>query len=163
MCVPEKSRDGDGLYRRLVRSLQSGLSRKNREIRACFAYFGRAGGSSLQFRLRGGRSGIRTHVTLSSTAALQVAALNHSATSAHAVRLEHQHKRSIILIYTPAKDTTAFVRGRAIAQNRQKVLLFEWTAQPAARGLVPLNPYGVYCQPCLHRSIDRLQVVFDLS
>jgi hypothetical protein len=55
MCVSEKSRDGDGLYRRLVRSLQSGLSRKNREIRACFAHFGViSGGSSLQFRLRGG-------------------------------------------------------------------------------------------------------------
>ena len=35
MCRPEKSRDGDAIYCRVVRSLQSGLSRKNQKIRAC--------------------------------------------------------------------------------------------------------------------------------
>src|SRR5260370_42428415 len=40
---------------------QSGLSGSNREIRACFAYFwANGGGFSLQFRLRGGGSRIRT-------------------------------------------------------------------------------------------------------
>jgi hypothetical protein len=40
------------------------LSRKNPEIRACFAYFGvRGGGLSLHFRLRGGGSVIRTFGT----------------------------------------------------------------------------------------------------
>jgi len=49
MCGPEKSRDSDALHWRVVRSLQSGLSRKNREMWACFAYFRvRGGGLSLQ-------------------------------------------------------------------------------------------------------------------
>ncbi len=61
LCHPEKSRDSDALHCRVVRSLKSGLSRKNREIRACFAYFGgNGGGLSLQSRLRGGEGGIRT-------------------------------------------------------------------------------------------------------
>ena len=62
---PEKSRDSDALQCRLVRSLQSGLSRKNREIRACFAHSaGNRGRDSLHFRLRGGESGIRTLSTV---------------------------------------------------------------------------------------------------
>jgi hypothetical protein len=40
MCPPEKSRNSDRLRCRAVRSLQSGLSRHNREIRAISAYFG---------------------------------------------------------------------------------------------------------------------------
>jgi len=61
MCPPEKSRDSDALHCRVVRSLQSGLSRKNREMRACFAHLARnTGGNSLQPRLRGGERGIRT-------------------------------------------------------------------------------------------------------
>ena len=55
MCPPEKSQLGDRVHWWAVRSLQSGLSRKNREIRAYFAYFGgNEGGISLQSRLRGG-------------------------------------------------------------------------------------------------------------
>ncbi len=55
LCHPEKSRDSNALHCRVVRSLQSGLSRKNREIRAPFGYFGaKIGGVSLQSRLRGG-------------------------------------------------------------------------------------------------------------
>ena len=53
-----------GKYRlrcRAVDSLQSGFSRKNREIRACFPYFGvRGHGISLQLKLAGGEGGIRT-------------------------------------------------------------------------------------------------------
>ena len=61
ICRPEKSQDSDALQCRVVRSLQSGLSRKNREIRACFAHFGETKGeNSLHFRLRGGEGGIRT-------------------------------------------------------------------------------------------------------
>jgi|HubBroStandDraft_6_1064221.scaffolds.fasta_scaffold01629_2 hypothetical protein len=61
LCHPEKSRDRDALHRREVRSLQSGLSRKNREIRACFAHFaGNRGRNSLLFRLGGGAEWIRT-------------------------------------------------------------------------------------------------------
>jgi hypothetical protein len=64
MCHPEKRQDGDRLRCRAVRSLQSALSGKYREKWACFACFGvRCGGISLQFRLRGGESGIRTFVT----------------------------------------------------------------------------------------------------
>ncbi len=52
---PEKSRDLDAIYCRVVRSLQFDLSRKNREKWASFAYFGvRIGRLSLQSRLRGG-------------------------------------------------------------------------------------------------------------
>jgi hypothetical protein len=40
MCPPEKSRNSDRLRCRAVRSLQSGLSGHNREIRAISAYFG---------------------------------------------------------------------------------------------------------------------------
>src|SRR5437879_13338032 len=40
MCPPEKSDGSPPPRGRAVRSLQSGLSRKNREIRALFAYFG---------------------------------------------------------------------------------------------------------------------------
>jgi hypothetical protein len=40
MCPREKMRDDDPFCRREVRSLQSGLSGNNREIRALFAYFG---------------------------------------------------------------------------------------------------------------------------
>ena len=66
MCPVEKSRDRDPLLSRAVRSLQSGLSRKNREIRACFAYFGGTGGEiSLQLRLHGGEGGTRTPDTVS--------------------------------------------------------------------------------------------------
>jgi len=69
MCPPEKSRDSNALHCRVVRSLQSGLSRKNREIRACFAYFGgNRGGLSLQSRLRGGGSVIRTRITVLNSA-----------------------------------------------------------------------------------------------
>src|SRR5580692_3263035 len=53
MCLPEKSQANPAIRCRGVRSLQSGLSRKNREIRACFAYFWiKEGGISLHFRLR---------------------------------------------------------------------------------------------------------------
>jgi hypothetical protein len=38
-CPPEKSKDSDRLRCWAVRSLQSGLHRNNREIRAFFAYF----------------------------------------------------------------------------------------------------------------------------
>jgi hypothetical protein len=55
VCPPEKRRDSDALQCRVVRSLQSGLSRKNREMRARFADFGeRESGISLHLRLRGG-------------------------------------------------------------------------------------------------------------
>src|SRR5271155_3075830 len=55
MYPPEKSPDSDPLRCRAVRSLQSGLCANNREIRACFAYFGvKGGGLSLQLRLAGG-------------------------------------------------------------------------------------------------------------
>ena len=40
MCLPEKSQGSERLRCWAVRSLQSGLSRNNREIRACFAHFG---------------------------------------------------------------------------------------------------------------------------
>ena len=61
MRPPEKSRDIDRLRCRAALSLQSGLSGKNREIRACFAYFGVwDGGFYVQFRLRGGGREIRT-------------------------------------------------------------------------------------------------------
>ncbi len=62
---PEKSRDLHALYYQVVRSLQCGLSRKNREIRASFAYLRvRIGVLSLQLRLRGGARGIRTPGTV---------------------------------------------------------------------------------------------------
>src|ERR1700689_4287459 len=65
MCPTEKSQLIDRVRWWAVRSLQSGLSRKNREIRACFAYFeGRAGGISLQLRLAGGGNVIRTRITV---------------------------------------------------------------------------------------------------
>ena len=52
--------DISSLRCRAVRSLQSGLSRINREILACFAYFeGKGGSISLQSRLRGGAERIR--------------------------------------------------------------------------------------------------------
>ena len=59
---PEKRRDIDATPSRAVRSLQSGSSSKNREIRACFAHFAENGGrNSMQSRLRGGgRSLLRT-------------------------------------------------------------------------------------------------------
>ena len=61
MCPAEKSRDNDPVLSWAVRSLQSGLLGKNREIRACFAHFGGTGsGNSLQLGLAGGESGIRT-------------------------------------------------------------------------------------------------------
>jgi hypothetical protein len=61
MCPAEKNRDSDPILSRAVRSLKSGLSVNNREIRACFAYFRvRYGGLSLHYRLRGGEVGIRT-------------------------------------------------------------------------------------------------------
>src|ERR1700722_11310556 len=67
---------------RAVLSPQSGLLRKNREKWASFAYFeGKAGGISLQLRIAGGESGIRTHVTLSSKHAFQACAFSHSAIS----------------------------------------------------------------------------------
>src|SRR5271155_457819 len=82
MCPPEKSPDSHPLRCRAVRSLQSGLCANNREIRAWFAYFGvKGGGLSLQLRLAGGESGIRTHVTLSSKHAFQACAFSHSAIS----------------------------------------------------------------------------------
>ena len=60
-CAPEKSRDSDPDLTRAVRSLQSGLSRRNREIRACIAHSaGNGGRDSLHFRLAGGEGGIRT-------------------------------------------------------------------------------------------------------
>ena len=59
VCRPEKSRDSDPVLSGVVRSLQSGLLRKNREKWACFAYFGgKDRGISLPLRLRGGESGI---------------------------------------------------------------------------------------------------------
>jgi hypothetical protein len=61
VCPPEKSRDSDAFQCGVVRSLQSGLSRKNREIRARFAHFGETKGeNSLRSRLRGGAGDIRT-------------------------------------------------------------------------------------------------------
>ena len=61
MCPAEKSRDSDALRSRVVRSLQAGLSKKNREKWAYFAYFEEKwDGLSLQLRLRGGEGGIRT-------------------------------------------------------------------------------------------------------
>jgi hypothetical protein len=47
MCLPEKRQVIDLLRRRAVRSLQSGLSRNNREIRAFSAYFGGRGADFL--------------------------------------------------------------------------------------------------------------------
>jgi hypothetical protein len=60
--VPSGEKPGECPLRcREVHSLQSGSSPYNREIRACFAYFGVGGsGLSLQFRLRGGEVWIRT-------------------------------------------------------------------------------------------------------
>jgi hypothetical protein len=64
VCPPEKRRDSDAVLSRAVRSLQSGLLRKNREKRATFAYFGgKNRGISLQLRLAGGEIGIQTFVT----------------------------------------------------------------------------------------------------
>ena len=66
----------------VVRSLQSGLSNRNRGKRALFGRTaGNYGRNSLQPRLRGGESGIRTHVTLSSKHAFQACAFSHSAIS----------------------------------------------------------------------------------
>ena len=82
VCPPEKSQENDRLRCRAVLSPQSGLLRKNREKWASFAYFGgKGGGISLQLRLAGGESGIRTHVTLSSKHAFQACAFSHSAIS----------------------------------------------------------------------------------
>jgi hypothetical protein len=65
ICPPEKSRASDALHCRVVHSLQSGLSRKNREKRALIAHRGgREARNSLLFRLRGGGRGIRTCCTL---------------------------------------------------------------------------------------------------
>jgi hypothetical protein len=59
ICPAEKSLDSGPVLSRAVRSLRFGLLRNNREIRACFAYFGgKDGGISLQFRLTGGEGGI---------------------------------------------------------------------------------------------------------
>jgi hypothetical protein len=82
MCPAEKSWRSDPVLNRAVRSLQSGLFRNYRDKWAYFAYFwGNGGGISLQLRLAGGESGIRTHVTLSSKHAFQACAFSHSATS----------------------------------------------------------------------------------
>jgi hypothetical protein len=82
MRPSEKSRDKEAIRCRGARFLQSTLSGKYREKWASFAYFGgKAGGISLQFRLLGGESGIRTHVTLSSKHAFQACAFSHSAIS----------------------------------------------------------------------------------
>jgi len=68
LCPSEKNRGKSPLRCRIVHSLQSGFFRKNRETRACFAYFGvRGSGISLQLRLAGGESGIRTCITLSNS------------------------------------------------------------------------------------------------
>ena len=62
---PENRRDSDPVLSRAVRSLQSGLLRNYREQWASFAYFGENnGGVSLQLRLAGGGSVIRTRVTV---------------------------------------------------------------------------------------------------
>src|SRR5580692_9281535 len=59
MCPPEKSRPLTCFVGSAVSSLQSGLSGKNREIRACFVYSAASrDGNSLQSRLRGGEGGI---------------------------------------------------------------------------------------------------------
>ena len=59
MCPPEKGQQIEAIRSRTVRSLQSALRTKYREIRAGFAYFAAKGGAvSLQFRLAGGESGI---------------------------------------------------------------------------------------------------------
>src|SRR4029077_6321213 len=82
LCPPEKGQQIEAIRSRTVRSLQSALRTKYREIRAGFAYFAAKGGAvSLQFRLAGGESGIRTHVTLSSKHAFQACAFSHSAIS----------------------------------------------------------------------------------
>ena len=82
VCPPEKSRDSDPDLTLAVRSLQSGLLKNYREKWASFAYFdGKGSGISLQLRLTGGESGIRTHVTLSSKHAFQACAFSHSAIS----------------------------------------------------------------------------------
>ena len=61
MCHPEKGQQIDAIRPRAVRSLQSALRTKFREIRACFPYFVAKGGAvSLQLRLYGGEGGIRT-------------------------------------------------------------------------------------------------------
>ena len=61
MSSPEKSRDSDPVLCRAFRSLQSVLLRNYREKRASFACFGvKDDGISLQLRLAGGGSGIRT-------------------------------------------------------------------------------------------------------
>jgi hypothetical protein len=61
MCPSEKSQLSDRVHWWAVRSLQSGLSRTNREIWACFAHsVGNRGRNSLQFGLRGGVGRIRT-------------------------------------------------------------------------------------------------------
>jgi hypothetical protein len=81
--VPFREKPGSRPLRsRAVYSLQSGFFRKNREKRAYSAYFTRMGGDiSLDLRLIGGESGIRTHVTLSSKHAFQACAFSHSAIS----------------------------------------------------------------------------------
>jgi hypothetical protein len=59
--------------------LRSGLSKKNRELQACFADFeGRRGAISLQLRLRGGGRGIRTPGTVSRTSVFKTDCFNHS-------------------------------------------------------------------------------------
>ncbi len=61
MCPPEKKPVKVLLRCRAVRSLQSGLSRENREIRAYFVHLAEnRGRDSLHSRLRGGEGGIRT-------------------------------------------------------------------------------------------------------
>ena len=69
MCASEKNWDSDGLRCRAVHYLQSGLWTKYCEIRAWFTYFGgESGGISLQSRLAGGASRIRTRATVLNSA-----------------------------------------------------------------------------------------------
>jgi len=67
--VPSRERRPiDAVRSRAVHSLRSGLWTKYCEIRACFAYFGvRGSDTSLQLRLAGGASRIRTFITLSNS------------------------------------------------------------------------------------------------
>ena len=62
-----------------VRSLQSGLTSRNREKWAKFASLAETkAGFSLQFRLHGGGRGIRTPGTVARTAVFKTACFNHS-------------------------------------------------------------------------------------
>ena len=96
MCPPEKSQESDSPRRRAVHSLQSDLRTKYYEIRACVAYFGvRGGGISLQLRLAGGESGIRTHVRVSPKHAFQACAFSHSAISPARLDGRNSPERSV--------------------------------------------------------------------